>query len=92
MKFQNIVRGLTEGIHFNEDGLRDSFYIELLQFIRNETGDRDNNYKKIATYDTENGIKLLSDFSNVEEQTTISMQAKVFKVIIRNGMPFVRKK
>lgn len=87
---QNTVRGLTEDIRFDADGLRDLFYIEVLEIERNkDTGDA---YRKVALYDTNNGITLLRNFSNIEEQTTISMQAKVFKVILREGPPFLQKK
>ncbi|XP_031639839.1 glutamate receptor ionotropic, kainate 2-like, partial [Contarinia nasturtii] len=89
---ENTVRGLTEEIRFNEDGQRDLFYIEVLQLSRNESGDNYNNFKKVAVYDSRYGISLLRNFSTVEEQTTLSMQAKIFDVIIRDGMPFVRKK
>ncbi|XP_055299835.1 glutamate receptor ionotropic, kainate 2-like, partial [Sitodiplosis mosellana] len=66
------------------------FYIEVLELQRNnDTGDT---YRKIALYDTKYGITLLRNFTNVEEQTTISMKLKVFKVILREGMPFLRKK
>lgn len=88
--FQNTVRGLTEEIRFDTDGLRDMFYIEVLELQRsNDTGD---SYRKIAIYESKYGIKLLRNFGNVEEQTAISMQAKIFKVILREGMPFLRKK
>lgn len=87
---QNIVRGLTEEIRFDENGLRDLFYIEVLELSRNNlTGDT---YNKIAIYDMKNGIQLMRNFSNFEEQTTLSMQAKLFNVIMREGMPFLRKK
>lgn len=88
--FQNTVRGLTEEIRFDTDGLRDMFYIEMLELQRNN--DSGDSYRKIAIYDTKYGITLMRNFTNVEEQTTISMQAKIFKVILREGMPFLRKK
>lgn len=88
--WQNTVRGLTEEIRFDDNGLRDLFYVEVLELLRNNyTGDT---YNKIAIYDTKNGIQLLRNFSNFEEQTTLSMQAKLFKVIMREGMPHLRKK
>lgn len=88
--FQNNVRGITEEIHFNEEGLRDSFYIELLEFAKcNKSGDA---FQKIAMYDTRNGLQLMRNFSNVEEQTSLSMQSKTFKVIIQLEMPYLQKK
>ena len=65
------------------------FYIEVLELTRSDTGD---NYGIVANYDTKYGITLLRNFTSVEEQTTISMQKKRFKVILREGMPFLRKK
>lgn len=90
LNWQNTVRGLTEEIRFDENGLRDLFYVEVLELSRsNLTGD---SYNKIAIYDTKSGIQLLRNFSNFEEQATLSMQAKLFKVIMREGMPHLRKK
>lgn len=81
---------MTEQVHFNFQGLRDKFYIELLELIRNnKTFD---GFQKIAVYDTENGLQLLRDFATFETQTTQNMQNKVFKVIMHEGMPFLRKK
>lgn len=90
MILQNTVEGLTGNIRFDTDGLRNLFIIEVLELVRNsDVGD---SYKKIAFYNPENGITLLRNFTNIEEETAISMQAKVFKVILREGMPFLRKK
>lgn len=86
---QSVLRGLTEEIQFSEDGLRIFFYIELLELSRNnETGDV---FRKTAIYD-KNGLQLLRNFSNLQEETSLSMQNKIFKVILREGMPFLRKK
>lgn len=93
MNFQIKPQGITGDIRFDENGLRDLFYIELLELVRDNITDAVN-YKKIAQYDQINGIQLLRNdsFHNVEQQTTLSMQAKEFKVILRVGMPFLRKK
>lgn len=85
-----IGRGMTENIHFGPDGLRDQFYMEVLELTRNnDTGDQ---FQKIAIFDTENGLQLLRDFATFETQTTQNMQSKTFKVIMHEGMPFLRKK
>lgn len=81
---------MTEEVHFNFQGLRDKFNIELLQLTRdNEIFDT---YKKIAVYNTENGLQLLRDFATFETQTTQTMQNKVFKVIMHEGMPFLQRR
>lgn len=81
---------MTEEIHFDENGFRDKFYIEVLELSRsNETLDY---YQKIAIYDTQKGLELLRDFAVFETQTTQSMQNKIFKVIMHEGMPFLQKK
>ncbi|XP_031634006.1 glutamate receptor ionotropic, kainate 2-like [Contarinia nasturtii] len=90
---ENTVRGLTEEIHFNEDGQRDLFYIEVLQLSRNESSDNYNNYKNIAVYDSRNyNVTLLRNSTTVAEETTLSMVGRELKVIIRNEEPFARKR
>lgn len=90
-----MVDGLTEVINFNADGQRNAFYIEALEFQRNnEEGDA---YHKIAKYrypwpDPMNKVEYLRNFSTNAEQAEISMQKKTFKVMMRPTPPFCRKK
>lgn len=84
--------GITSDVRFDENGFRDLFYLEILELVRNNYS-ADVNYEKFVLYDLNNGgIKLLRNFENVDEQTTLSMQNKLFKVILRQGMPFLRRK
>lgn len=46
---------------------------------------------KLATYDTTDGLSLMRNFTDFEVQATQSMQNKIFKVIMYEGMPFLRK-
>lgn len=80
---------MTSDIHFDQNGMRDAFYIELLELTRTDEGI---DYQKFATYDTANKIQLLRNFTSFEDQTQQSIQTKVFKVIMHEGMPFARKK
>lgn len=81
---------MTEEIHFDSNGLRDAFYIEILEFSR--TKDDPDYYAKFAYYDTRDGLTLLRNFTDFEAQTTQNMQTKIFKVIMHEGMPFLRIK
>lgn len=93
--FQNTVIGLTDNIHFDSNGLRDQFYIEVLETPSlNETTEM---FKKVAflryDYTTDSGIFLMRNFSVFEEMSTQSMQNKVFVVIVRDEqMPFFQRK
>lgn len=49
-------------------------------------------YQKFAVYDTTHGITVLRNFTNIQEQRELIIQNKEFKVIMREGMPFLRKK
>lgn len=92
---QNIVDGLTEMINFNSDGQRNAFYVEALEYQReNDMGE---SFNKIAKYrypwpDPLNKVEYLRDFSTANEQIEVNMQNKVFKVMMRLGMPFLREK
>lgn len=82
-------------INFNEDGQRNSFYVEALELQRNnEDGDV---YNKIAKYrypwpDPMNKVEYLRDFTTSAEQAEFNMQKKMFKVMMRPTPPFCRKK
>lgn len=82
-------------INFNGDGQRNAFYIEALEFQRNI--DEGDSYSKIAIYrypwpNPSNKVEYLRDFSTANEQMEVNMQKKVFKVMMRYGMPFLREK
>lgn len=81
---------MTEDIHFDSDGLRDQFYVEILELARNN--DTLEPYQKVAIYDTQNGMQLFRDFTVFDTQTTQNMQTKTFIVIMHELMPFLRKK
>lgn len=90
-----MVDGLTDVISFDEKGQRNAFCIEVLEFQPNN--DPNDAYSKIAKYkypwpDPSKKVELLRDSANSNEQTEISMQNKVFKVIMRPVLPFLRKR
>lgn len=80
---------MTGSIRFDSNGMRDQFYIEILELSMTEDNP---GYQKFAFYDTENGLQMLRNFTNFEDQTQQSIQTKVFKVIMHEGMPFLRRK
>lgn len=88
--FQKNVQGITEEIHFDTNGMRDVFYVEVLE--RSKSDETNDYYQKFAIYDTENGLQFLRDFSNFDDQAQQSIQTKIFKVMMHEGMPMVRKK
>lgn len=92
---QIMVDGLTDVINFDEKGQRNAFYVEVLEFQPNN--DPNDPYSKIAKYrypwpDPSKKVELLRDFSTPNGQTEIIMQNKVFKVIMRPVLPFLRKR
>lgn len=92
--FQNSVEGLTGLINF-ENGQRNSFYIEVLEYQRNN--DPIDPYNKIAKYrypwpDPSKKVELLRNFSAGSEEADMNMQSKVFKVMMRESSPFCMKK
>lgn len=88
------MEGLTGLITF-ENGQRSSFYIEVLEYQRNN--DPTDPYNKIAKYrypwpDPSKKVELLRNFSAGSEETDMNMQSKVFKVMMRESSPFCMKK
>lgn len=79
---------MTDEIHFNKDRIRDTIYLEVLELSQ------PNNFQfqKFATYDNINGLQSMRNFSNIKDETVQSIHNKVFKVIMHEGMPFLRVK
>lgn len=69
--------------------MRDTIYIEVLELSKKNDELR---FQKLAIYDNNMGIQLLRNFSNVEDETMKSIHKKMFRVIMHNGMPFLRIK
>lgn len=92
---QIYVEGLTGPINFDQDGLRNRFYIEVLELQRNLR--EDDSYNKLARFQCtsmnceKNDIELFRNYSSGEE-ITATMKNKRFKVIMRIGEPFLRKR
>lgn len=82
------MQGLTDEIHFNMNSkMRDTIYIEVLELSKKNDELR---FQKLAIYD--GTIQLLRNFSNVEDETLQSIHKKEFRVIMHEGMPFLRTK
>lgn len=69
--------------------MRDTIYIEVLELFKMNDELR---FQKIALYDNYTNIQLLRNFSNAEDETMQSIHKKVFRVIMHEGMPFLRTK
>lgn len=69
--------------------MRDTIYLEFLELSKKND---DLRFQKLALYDNNIGMQLLRNFSNVEDETLQSIHKKMFRVIMHEGMPFLRKK
>lgn len=76
---------MTQKIHFDENGQRDEFYLEILEFSPK------NGFQKIGTWDQAIGIILTRNFSDVETQISESTQNKTLEVVSRVAPPFLFK-
>lgn len=74
---------MTQKIHFDENGQRDEFYVEVLEFSQR------NGFQKIATWDQTSGVNLTRTFSDLEVQLIESSQNKTFKILMRLAPPFL---
>lgn len=90
VRSKNTVLGLTDIIHFDENGLRDRFRIEVLELTPSTNGDR--SYQKVAIYNTETQITLLKDFSNASDHNAVPLKNKRFKVLIHGEKPWQLEK
>lgn len=79
---------MTNEIHFNRDKVRDSIYIEILEFSKSNGYQ----FQKFAIYDDLIGLQSLRNYSNIEDNTVQSIHKKTFRVIMHPGMPFLREK
>lgn len=77
---------MTGPISFDDDGLRNDFYLEILELSK------DDGFKKIATWDPKNKVNITRALSDVYSQISQSIQNKTFTVVSRIGMPYLRKK
>lgn len=77
---------MTGPISFDDDGLRNDFYLEILELSK------DDGFKKIATWDPKNKVNITRAFSDVYTQISQSIQNKTFTIVSRIGMPFLRQK
>lgn len=90
IEIQNIVQGLTNEIHFDMiSKMRDTIYIEVLELSKKNDELR---FQKFAYYDNYMGLQLLRNFSNIEDETMQTIHKKLFRVIMHEGMPFLRTK
>lgn len=76
---------MTQKIRFDENGQRDEFYLEVLEFSPK------NGFQKIATWDQTLGINLTRNFSDLEVQIIESTQNKTLEVLSRMAPPFLFK-
>lgn len=81
----NDINGMTQKIRFDENGQRDEFYLEILEFSPK------NGFQKIATWDQTLGINLTRNFSDLEVQIIESTQNKTLEVLSRVASPFLFK-
>lgn len=77
---------MTGPISFDEAGLRNDLYLEILELSKEE------GFKKIATWDPRNKVNITRAFSEVYSQIAQSIQNKTFIVMSRLGMPYLRER
>lgn len=75
---------MTGIIKFDEAKTRSHFILELLELAK------DNGFIKIANWDQH--LTITRQFKEVIEQISHSISNKTFRVVAREGMPFLRKK
>lgn len=83
------MQGITGDIRFDNYGMRNESYIEVLE-LDQMNGRPD--FQKFATYEANNTIQLHRNSSDLSNKTQLSIQTKVFKVIIHDEKPFVQLK
>lgn len=76
---------MTQKIRFDENGQRDEFYLEVLEFSSK------NGFQKIATWDQTLGINLTRNYSDLEVQIFESTQNKTLEVLSKVAPPFLFK-
>lgn len=84
INIQKTLEGMTGPITFDEDGLRNDFYLEIVELSK------DDGFKKIATWDPKNKVNITRALSDVYSQISQSIQNKTFTVVSRIGMPYLR--
>lgn len=80
-----MLNGMTHPIHFDENGQRDEFRLEILELSKDKT------FEKIATWDVRNKVNVTRTQVDLEKEIIESTQNKVFEVVSRLQMPFLRR-
>lgn len=73
-----------------KNGSRTAFYIEVLEL--NITKGVGFSYEKFVLYDTVNGTQFLRNLTIGDKDMNLEITDKEFRVLMREGKPFIRKK